>query len=90
MIPHHTVDVTRLDRGFVITNPESIAMDCDEPWHDSWVVDVSDPTHPRMLARMPRPQAPRPHDRLLTLCADQNAVRSRDGLMARTPSQVKG
>jgi hypothetical protein len=42
MIPHHTVNVTRLDRGFVITNPESIAMDCDEPWHDSWVVDVSD------------------------------------------------
>lgn len=58
MIPHHTVDVTRLNRGFVISNPESIEMDCDEPWHDSWIIDVSDPAHPKALAPLPRPEPP--------------------------------
>ena len=42
MMPHHTVDVTRLDRGFVITSPESIASDCAETWQDTWIVDVDE------------------------------------------------
>ncbi len=58
MIPHHTVDVTRLDRGFVITSPESILTECREPWHDTWVVDVTDPTGSRALSKLPVPQPP--------------------------------
>ncbi len=58
MIAHHTVDPTRIDRGFVITNPESIYPDCSEAWHDTWVIDVSDPTSPSVMAKLPRPSPP--------------------------------
>jgi hypothetical protein len=58
MMPHHTVDVSRLDRGFVITSPESMATECQEEWHDSWIVDVRDPRRPRAIASLPRPTPP--------------------------------
>ncbi len=58
MMPHHTVDVARLDLGFVITSPESMATECQEEWHDSWIIDVSDPTTPSAIAALPRPVPP--------------------------------
>jgi len=58
MMPHHTVDVARVDRGFVITSPESMVTECQEAWHDSWILDVHDPANPRAIAMLPRPTAP--------------------------------
>ena len=58
MMPHHTVDVTRLDRGFVIASPESIATECQETWHESWVIDVRDPKKPVALSKLPVPTPP--------------------------------
>ena len=58
MMPHHTVDVARLNRGFVITSPEAIATECQEEWHDTWIVDVEDPANPRTIAALPRPSPP--------------------------------
>ena len=54
----HTVDVSRLDRGFVIANPEVLNPDCNEPYQPSWVLDVKDPTNPRRLAELPVPTPP--------------------------------
>ena len=58
MMPHHTVDPSRLDRGFVIASPESMATECQETWHDTWIVDVSDPASPRAIAKLPVPTPP--------------------------------
>ena len=58
MMPHHTVDPTRVDRGFVITSPESLAPDCAEAWHDSWIIDVREPRSPRAVAKLPVPEPP--------------------------------
>ena len=58
MMPHHTADVTRIDRGFVITSPESLATECQEGWHDTWIVEVRDPTQPKALAPLPVPKPP--------------------------------
>jgi hypothetical protein len=55
MMPHHTIDPTRIDRGFVIASPESMATECQETWHDSWIVDVRDPARPRAIAKLPVP-----------------------------------
>ena len=41
-IPFHTIDVARLDRGFVIANPEVLNPDCNEPYQPSWIIDVRD------------------------------------------------
>ncbi len=54
----HTVDVARLNRGFVITSPETFWPQCRQPYHDSYIVDVSDPAHPRQLAMLPIPLPP--------------------------------
>jgi hypothetical protein len=54
----HTIDIARLDRGFVITNPETFWPQCRQPYADSYIVDVSDPAHPRQLAVMPVPKPP--------------------------------
>jgi hypothetical protein len=54
----HTVDTTRLNRGFVITSPETFWPQCRQPYHDSYVVDVTEPAHPRQLAKMPIPLPP--------------------------------
>ena len=58
-MPFHTVDVARLNRGFVITNPESFMSHCRESWHDSYVIDVSDPAHPKKRAVLPIPVPPK-------------------------------
>ena len=58
MMPHHSVDVLRLDRGFVITSPESMATECQETWHDTWIVDVRDPARPTAIAKLPVPKPP--------------------------------
>ena len=58
MMPHHTVDVARLDRGFVITSPESMVTECQEAWHESWILDVRDPRQIRALAKLPKPTPP--------------------------------
>jgi hypothetical protein len=55
-IPFHTVDIARLDRGFVITNPEVLNPDCNEPYQPLIVVDVRNPAAPRSLAQLPVPQ----------------------------------
>ena len=39
-IAFHTIDVARLDRGFVITNPEVLNPDCNEVYQPSFVVDI--------------------------------------------------
>jgi hypothetical protein len=59
VIAFHTIDVARLDRGFVITNPETLSPDCNETYVPSWVVDVRDPAAPKALARLPVPTPPR-------------------------------
>jgi hypothetical protein len=58
-LPFHTIDVARLERGFVITNPEVLMPQCREPWHDSYIIDVSDPQKPRQLATLPIPVPPK-------------------------------
>jgi hypothetical protein len=57
-IPFHTIDVARLDRGFVIANPEVLNPDCNEVYQPSFVVDMRDPAKPRSLAQMPIPAPP--------------------------------
>jgi hypothetical protein len=57
-IEFFAADVTRLDRGFVITNPEALNPDCNQPYQDSWVVDVVNPGQPRAIGKLPRPVPP--------------------------------
>jgi len=57
-IPFHTIDIARLNRGFVITNPEALNPDCNEPYQPLWVVDVKDPTKPKSIAQLPVPVPP--------------------------------
>lgn len=57
-IAFHSVDVARLDRGFVIGAPEVLNPDCNEPYHHTYIIDVSDPRNPRELSTLPIPQPP--------------------------------
>ena len=57
-IPFHTIDIARLNRGFVITNPEALNPDCNEPYQPLWVVDIRDPTKPKSIAQLPVPVPP--------------------------------
>ncbi len=57
-IPFHTVDIVRLDRGFVIANPEVLNPDCNEPLQDTHIVDVRDPAQPRIVSKFPVPVPP--------------------------------
>jgi LVIVD repeat-containing protein len=57
-ILYHTIDIVRLDRGFVITNPEVLNPDCNEAYQPSWVVDVRDPAKPRTITQLPVPLPP--------------------------------
>src|SRR6266511_1504949 len=57
-IAFHTIDVARLDRGFVITNPETLSPDCNETYVPSWIVDVRDPAAPKAISRLPVPTPP--------------------------------
>lgn len=54
----HTVDVTRLERGFVIVTPEEFRPGCASPRFESFVVDVRDPANPKQLAKLPSPVPP--------------------------------
>ncbi len=57
-IPMYATDVNRLERGFVIANGETLNPDCNEPWHDAYLLDVRDPRNPRQIATLPVPQPP--------------------------------
>lgn len=57
-IPVHTVDIARLNRGFVITNPEAIAPHCAETMTPTSIVDVRDPSNPTLIANLPIPTPP--------------------------------
>ena len=57
-IAFHSVDVARMDRGFVIGAPEVLNPDCNEPYHHTYILDVTDPKSPRELSTLPIPQPP--------------------------------
>jgi hypothetical protein len=57
-IPFHTIDISRLNRGFVITNPEALNPDCNEPYQPLWVVDIKNPANPKAIAQLPVPVPP--------------------------------
>ena len=57
-IPFHSAWLGMLDRGFVITNPESMNPDCNESYLPSWVIDVRDPKNPIAISQLPRPKPP--------------------------------
>ena len=57
-IAFHSVDVSRMDRGFVIAAPEVLNPDCNEPYHHSYILDVTDPTNPHEISTLPIPQPP--------------------------------
>jgi len=61
-IPFHTADVSWLDRGIVIGTSETLNPDCNEPFHDNYVLDMSDLEHPKPIATFGRwvtpPDAP--------------------------------
>jgi len=53
-IPFHTADVSWLDRGIVIGSAETLNPDCNEPFHDNYVLNVSDLENPRAIASFGR------------------------------------
>jgi hypothetical protein len=57
-ISFHSAWLGMLDRGFVITNPESMNPDCNEPYPPCWVIDVRDPKNPIPISMLPRPKPP--------------------------------
>jgi hypothetical protein len=53
------VDVTRVDeRGIVLVNGYPMNEDCYEAYKDVYVIDVSDPQTPEIVATLPRPSSP--------------------------------
>ncbi len=61
-IPFHHVVPVQADpvrfpklQNLVIGIPESLEADCREPFHTSYVIDVSDKTKPRIVGLFPRP-----------------------------------
>ncbi|MDB5364580.1 MAG: hypothetical protein JWM77_507, partial [Rhodospirillales bacterium] len=56
----HTVDVSRLDRKFVILSPEAATLQCAGTTlqHESYILDVSDIRHPKQLSKLPMPTPP--------------------------------
>ncbi len=57
-IPFHTIDIARLNRGFVIANPEPLNPDCNEAYQPLWVVDIRNPARPRPITQLPVPVPP--------------------------------
>jgi hypothetical protein len=57
-IAFHAVDPSRADRGFIIAAPEALAPDCNEPYHDTYIIDTRDPTNPTAIATLPKPRPP--------------------------------
>jgi hypothetical protein len=47
-----------MDRGFVIGAPEVLNPDCNEPYHHTYIIDISDPGNPHELSTLPIPQPP--------------------------------
>jgi len=57
-IQTYATDVSRLDRGFVITCAEALDPDCNQPWQDVYVLDVKDVANPTPIGTFPIPQPP--------------------------------
>jgi hypothetical protein len=57
-IQMYATDVSRLERGFVVANPEILNPDCNQPWHDAYVIDIRDPKQLREIGILPVPQPP--------------------------------
>jgi uncharacterized protein (TIGR02246 family) len=57
-IAFHAVDPSRVDRGILLAAPEALAPDCNEPYHDTYILDVTDPSQPTALSTLPVPQPP--------------------------------
>ena len=57
-IPFHTADVSWLDRGLLIGSSEALNPDCNEPFHDNYVLDVSDIENMNPIATFGRWEAP--------------------------------
>ncbi len=53
-IPFHTADVSWLDRGIVIGTSETLNPDCNEPFHDNYVLDMRDIENPKPIAAFGR------------------------------------
>ena len=53
-IPFHTADVSWLDRGIVIGSAETLNPDCNEPFHDNYVLNVNDVENPQSIAKFGR------------------------------------
>ena len=56
--PFHTPDITKLTRGFVITNPEPLYPDAGEAYQPLYVIDVTNPAEPREISQLPVPVPP--------------------------------
>ena len=54
----HTIDVTRLNRGFVIVTPEEYGAGCDTPRLENFILDLKDPAHPKEITKLPSPTPP--------------------------------
>jgi len=57
-IQMYATDVNRLERGFVVANPETLNPDCNQPWHDAYLLDVRDPANPVEIGKLPVPHPP--------------------------------
>jgi len=53
-IPFHTADISWLDRGILIGSSEALNPDCNEPFHDNYVLDVRDIEQPKPIATFGR------------------------------------
>jgi len=58
-IPFHTADISWLDRGILIGSSEALNPDCNEPFHDNYVLDISNIEKPVPIASFGRWEAPR-------------------------------
>ena len=56
--PFHTVDLSKLDRGFVITNSEPLYPDGEEAFQPLYIIDVRDPANPKEISKLPEPVPP--------------------------------
>ncbi|MFQ5660058.1 MAG: LVIVD repeat-containing protein [Gammaproteobacteria bacterium] len=57
-IPFHTADISWLDRGILIGSSETLNPDCNEPFHDNYVLDIHDIRNMKPIARFGRWQPP--------------------------------
>lgn len=57
-IAFHAVDPSRVELGFILASPEALNPDCNEPYHDTYILDVRDPSKPSAISTLPVPQPP--------------------------------